>query len=443
MGRDQGNGQVSGQPGLFGWSRPAVSSRRYALDRLRAAVSNGQDGPALITGEPGAGKTWLSHRLVEELPAGWQSARADLSPGMDELEFLRVVGDSLGLSVPKRIGAARAVLAGSLRDDATDGRPWLLVVDEAQRGSWAVWGEVQSLINRMGRPGGFAALVILGHTELARALETRELAALSASLSDHIHLMPIDLDEARELLGLVEPIHLAGERRLEELHRDAAGNPSRLLRLAGLRRWLQPPGLDAHHGLFHDAEISHGGPIYSTPDFTAEHSGQPYERRRATDTPPDPISQISMPPLIPTKPPIRVEEGLVEVGWEGDLEAESLAAREATPSQAPPPSDDLSGNEELVQDRYAALQAWREWKQNQERAFAKDSANPAVEEEGECGSGSGATAAWGPTAGNVEPHSRGQGPTSLPAHVRAESQHDFAPYSQLFSRLRQSREPGA
>ena len=47
----------------------AVSSRRRALDRLRAAVNEDQAAhPILITGEPGAGKTWLAIR-ADPVPA--------------------------------------------------------------------------------------------------------------------------------------------------------------------------------------------------------------------------------------------------------------------------------------------------------------------------------------------------------------------------------------
>ena len=30
--------------------------------------------------------------------------------------------------------------------------------------------------------------------------------------------------------------------------------------------------------------------------------------------------RMNTPPLVPARPPIRVEDGLVEVGWEGDLD---------------------------------------------------------------------------------------------------------------------------
>ena len=63
------------------------------------------------------------------------------------------------------------------------------------------------------------------------------------------------------------------------------------------------------------------------------------------------------PALIPSKPPIRDEDGLVEVGWEGDLEDELSTPEGASSDSAAFISDQSPLNEELIDDRYAALQA--------------------------------------------------------------------------------------
>ncbi len=102
-------------------SQPLVSSRRRALQRLRAAVNQGQAGPVLITGEPGAGKTWLLRKMVESLPTGWRSANVDLASAMDAVEFLRLIGHSLGVTIPNRLGQARLSLQSTLQDESTDG----------------------------------------------------------------------------------------------------------------------------------------------------------------------------------------------------------------------------------------------------------------------------------------------------------------------------------
>src|SRR5690606_14666853 len=77
---------------------------------------------------------------------------------------------------------------------------------------------------------------------------------------------------------------------------------------------------------------------------------------------------LDQPPLIPSRPPLREEEGMIEVGWSGSLEAEirlsetleDPASREGFAQTAPL-------GEETVEDHYAALQAWTEWARNRGR----------------------------------------------------------------------------
>jgi general secretion pathway protein A len=125
---------------------------------------------------------------------------------------------------------------------------------------------------------------------------------------------------------------------------------------------------------------------------------------------------------------------LVEVGWEGDLEAELVRAEDSGKEWDDPGARVADPNEELVEDRYAALQAWAEWTRNRERSLQAGSAAampaPPVEpmKDPETTPGAGPiTAAESSSA-------------SPAASIRSESPHDFAPYSQLFTRLRQSNQ---
>jgi len=447
---------ASGQP-QGDDSQPAVSSRRRALDLLRAAVENGRAGPVLITGEPGAGKTWVALRLAALLPAGWRALYVDLATAMNAVEFLRLIGHALGLAVTCRLGAARLVLHDVLQDEATDGRRWLLVVDEAHRGSAAVWDEIQAIANQLGLPGGFAALVVLGQTELARTLSRRNSSGFASRLSTHLHLMPLDLDEARDLLGYTGRTDLALERALEELHRDARGNPGKLFRMAQSRPELWRPGSDRdqrRHAQverrLHTAHLARpteplvfddGGPV-SGPATGEEGAG---------------TARSDAPSLIPTRPPIRDEDGLVEVGWEGDLESDLLPAGGTSTGPVASPADDPSFNEELIEDRYAALQAWAEWTRNQGRSAGENPATQSAQQRRgpaetfgpeeptgtEPAAAALAAAPFDP-ADAADPAESADASAAIPhAGVRAEGQHEFAPYSHLFTRIRQSKHPGS
>jgi general secretion pathway protein A len=423
---------------------PAVRSRRQALDRLLATVESGATGSVLITGEPGAGKTWLSRQLASELPSRWRVARVDLTRTMVATDFLELVGQALELSSTGRLGSVRAELHATLHDEALDGRRWLLVIDEAHRGLPAIWDEIQVFLNYLGRPGGVAALLVVGDTELARAVASRRLSGFASSLSAHIHLMPLDLDEARELLAVSSGYRHEAQQIVEEIHRDARGNPSALLRLAQRWRDRLPRRLDFAATSERRQEVPPNSGSQSS--FAAE----PYAAAGAEELEigqPMPANGIApalaanvgieAPSLIPTKPPIRLEEGLVEVGWDGDLEAEvaSHSALSAGISTAVLP-DDSAFNEELVEDRYASLQAWNEWTKTQQ-----DLASTATTTDGSL-----VTPSAEPSSGS-DRQKTDKSPGSLEhatagtSGIRAESQHEFAPYSQLFNRLRQSKQP--
>jgi general secretion pathway protein A len=135
--------------------------------------------------------------------------------------------------------------------------------------------------------------------------------------------------------------------------------------------------------------------------------------------------------LIPARPPIRLEEGLVEVGWEGDLEAEPTRPETSPSGRETGPSVGTDPSEELVEDRYAALQAWAEWSRNRERPDPA-AADPAIDSD-VIASREGSEPSLVPA--ETAPGDAGPVPASS---VRAETSHDFAPYGQLFSRLRHS-----
>jgi type II secretory pathway predicted ATPase ExeA len=434
----EGEGLVSGQTVLGPFPAGMVSSRLRAFEHLFGLIRGEQAGPALVTGEPGSGKTWLARRLVEALPANWQAVFVDVSSAMNELDFLRVAGHGMGVKTPSRVGGARLRLHTVLRDELRDGRRWLLIVDEAHHSAPGVWEAVAHLANELGRAGGFSALLLLAETELARKLSMRPLLGLGTKLGGHVHLMPIDVDEARELLGLFDHLDQNSLRRLEELHRDARGNPSRLLHLAILKRWPWTARRREGGSLGPRGEAFTGLSLTSSRPLSAPGLPETSGGVGTTEAPSAAPARMSAPPLVPARPPIRLEEGLIEVGWEGDLEAEFEGAATMPPPQEPAPGEGSPTTEELIEDRVAALQAWKEWKQNQARLADGDvEPDPSGLDRARH-----EMATSGPVSATGQSGSGGHAASSLPTNVRAEGQHDYAPYSQLFTRLRQSRQPG-
>ncbi len=364
-----------------------LPSRRPAWD---ACLGSLEAGPILLTGDSGVGKTWLWRRLEGHAPASWRWVGVDLTPANDPGDLYRLIGHGLGLLGARTLGASRVDLADHLAENHADGRGLALVVEEAQNLSLEVWEEVRVLANRLGRPEGFAALIVVGQTALARRFSTRALSGVEARLAARVHLGPIDADEAMELLARLRPDRRWSTEEVDRLHRDSAGNPWRLIRKVGLPRQLDHPRIAAE----------------SPPES------------RPLPAPAAPMPQPSEPLLGPGRPPIRVEDHLIEVGWSPEDEAEPIDEDdEPAPGAAQRPA-----GEESVNDPYAALQAWREWTANQAR---REVAPPTPRQ---------ADDAVDDRADDDD------SPVFGRPSYRTEGQQGFAPFGPLFTKLAQPRQ---
>jgi general secretion pathway protein A len=368
-----------------------VPSRRIAIEAASAAL---RIGPVLITGEPGSGKTWLAGKLARASAYPNQWIRVDVTPSTNPGELIRAIGRELGLNLGSD---PRIDLREYLRERSEDRWRWGIVIDELQLASLEVIEEVRILSNQFGRPDGFAAMILIGQTSLIQRLRSRSLSAFETRLAARVHVQPLDADEARELLLALEPSRALAISDVEDYHRTAAGNPRRLLRLVGATVAL-PDLLNPKPALM-------PGPVpvvVPAPSYVA--SDRPVSRLGAG------------------KPPLVVEDGLIEVGWDSERDGETESDESDVTSK--PNSDDST---EAVEDHYAALQAWNEWARNQGRKPLD--MKPAPEPQTDLAEVAGpkrTAAASSPSAEHPQ--------------VWAEGQHSFAPYSQLFARARQARD---
>ncbi|WP_435010435.1 AAA family ATPase [Tundrisphaera lichenicola] len=367
-----------------------LPSRRTALDACRDALTV---GPILLTGEAGIGKTWLWRVMGSESSPACRWLGIDLTPADGTADFYRLIGHRFGLlesgSPLTRIG-----LLDFLAERQVDGDRPVLVVDEAHNLSAPVWEEIRILINRLGEMGGFAGLMLVGQTPLVRQFATRPFASIEYRLAARVHLGRIDADEALELLTRFRPDRIWTPGEVELLHRDSGGNPGRLLRKVATSRL---PGMDAR----------------STPQRVAAPV-------RSAELPPD---SRRPPMLVGSRPPLIVEDHLIEVGWSPEDDSPLVDDEESASANDP---SEVKEDEEEVRDHYAALQAWQEWTANQsgrpvEREFIVPDDGD-VEEE--------------PEELDVPPSPLDERPM-----VRAEGEQRFAPFGQLFTRMSQTLEP--
>jgi type II secretory pathway predicted ATPase ExeA len=387
-----------------------LPSRAEAIARLKRAIIAG-DGPVLLTGEPGVGKSWVAVRVVENAPFGWRWASVALTPAIGAIELDRLILHAIGIPVEPGIAANRKALQDALRESAEESVRWGLLVEEAHNGSDPVLEELRVLGTRIGRLGAFGAILLIGQTALIRRLETRPLAALDARILTRVAIGRLDVDELHTFLTSIDPARVWEPAEVERFYRASEGNPRRALRFARCLAETPRPR----------AGVAQSAPA------VLRASGEPGWTNL---------------PIVPAKPPIEVGEEMIEVGWEpsaeSDIEAESDGASPASPGgfgSANIVKRDTAGSwedaesasgevtVEPINDRYAALQAWTEWAHNQGRDPINSAERP-VDSEAE------------------ELETRATAPTPSPggANVWAEGQHSFAPYSQLFTRLRQNRD---
>ncbi len=260
-------------------------------------------------------------------------------------------------------------------------------------------------------------MILVGQTPLAIRFSTRPFAAIEARLAARVHVGPIGVDEAQELLASLRPGREWTLDEVETLHRDASGNPRKLLRLVGpgeLARAIEEPRPAISQRTLTNPPLAVPAGSPTVPSRTAV----PHARTVAANASPAPL-------MGPAKPPIFVEENMIEVGWaaeEASLEDGSDA--ESSPKLGTPGS--IEGGEEAVKDHYAALQAWQEWTENQARRAPRP-AEVFEDEHDEIEDDDGFEMRTAPSPDR---------PT-----IRAEGEQKFAPFGHLFSRMAQALEP--
>ena len=364
-----------------------LPSRNLALVGIRSALEEGR-GPLLLTGEAGVGKTWLAERLYAGMPAEWRWLVVNVSPALDPFDLYSMILNGFGAIAARHLAEAQGLLADTLRDAAADGWRWGLTLDEAHNASPEVYEEIRLLSNALGRDSGFAGILLVGQTPMVRTLATRSMRALEARLAARVHLRPLDVDEFAAWVMSLPGVRVLHEADLEFLHRAVRGNPGRFLREVA-PKLAMPASIPAT-------------PVReSLPPTAAPPAVEP--------APPSEERPWDVPPVVPSKPPLQVADEMIEVGWD--------ASTELTPALKSSGDNALAPSEERVDDHYAALQAWNEWAQSQGREPDAD-----------------------PAESDLPDASTAELPEGHGTNVRAESEHDFAPYSQLFSRLRAAKE---
>jgi type II secretory pathway predicted ATPase ExeA len=211
-----------------------LPSRDAVLRRLHYALSH-DEGPAMLVGPPGSGKTIVARRLASELSV----LPVHLTfPALSPAELLAHLAVEFGQ--PAQTESSPHLALRHLRDRfasmAKNGQRPLLVVDDAHLiGQTATFDALRLLLNfsSTGRPD--LSLLLVGGPELLLDLPI----GLADRLAARCLLAPFSEEEsAAYILGRIGTSdardHLFSQAALVSLHRAADGFARRLNRLADL-----------------------------------------------------------------------------------------------------------------------------------------------------------------------------------------------------------------
>jgi type II secretory pathway predicted ATPase ExeA len=218
-----------------GYYYPATCHEQ-ALAQLQRAIQD-EEGFALLSGDPGTGKTLLCHCLLDRLGDAFTSAFLTHSHFPDRASLLQLLLYDLampyqGLSEQE----LRLALTDFLLKNYESGRRTLLVLDEAQHLGPDLLEELRLLGNLEGRGGRAFQVVLAAQPAFLETLRQPQLAALNQRLAVRPCLDPLGLHEAADYL--VHHLRAAGARpecivsdeALEILARGARGIPRLLNR---------------------------------------------------------------------------------------------------------------------------------------------------------------------------------------------------------------------
>lgn len=160
-------------------------------------------GFVMLTGEVGTGKTTVSRKLLQQLPANTQVAMI-LNPTLSALELLATVCDELSIAYDYRRASLKYftdLILGHLALNHSKNINTVLIIDEAQHLLPEVLEQLRLLTNLETNREKLLKVVLIGQPELQALLRRNELRQLAQRITARYHLLPLNEDEVKQYIA--------------------------------------------------------------------------------------------------------------------------------------------------------------------------------------------------------------------------------------------------
>lgn len=158
-------------------------------------------GLTVLVGEAGTGKTTLLYSLVGMLEKRRFITAMCNNPTLTREEFYDLLLLKLGIQCPSSLKSRQLVaLQERLLKNRAEGRPSVLIVDEAQRLSTELLEEIRLLLNLETPREKLLEIIIAGQPEMWEVLRRPDLRQLKQRISYICRLKPLTVREAGEYI---------------------------------------------------------------------------------------------------------------------------------------------------------------------------------------------------------------------------------------------------
>ena len=177
-----------------------TSQHREALSGLIYSVCT-QPGLTVLVGEAGTGKTTLLYSLLGLLEKRRFVTAMCTNPTLTREEFYDFLMIKFGVDCQSSLKSRQLnALQETLGRNRADGRPSLLIVDEAQRLPTELLEEIRLLLNMETPREKLLEIIVSGQPELGDILSRPDMRQLKQRVSSMCKLKALSLEELREYL---------------------------------------------------------------------------------------------------------------------------------------------------------------------------------------------------------------------------------------------------